>query len=114
MQYRPHNGVAENKSAKYLFHADDVNPSKDLDLPWAAETYTLRDKQWSVQHMNHPANPKGTRYSAYRDYGRFGAYPTTVIPDGETLTLRYRIRVTPGELPSREDLAAQFDKFVEK
>jgi len=112
MQYRPHNEVAENNSAKYLFHEEGISPQKDLDLPWAAETYELRGKQWSVQHMNHPNNPKGTKYSAYRSYGRFGAYPTTVIKDGETLTLRYRIRITPGETPSRGVLAAQYEKFV--
>jgi hypothetical protein len=112
MQYRPHNGVAENKSARYFFHAEGIDPRKDRDLPWAAETYELRGKLWSVQHMNHPDNPEGTVYSAYRDYGRFGAYPTKVIPDGETLTLRYRIRITPGEAPTREAMAAEYEKFV--
>ena len=42
-----------------------------------------------------------------------GSY-ATVIKDGETLTLRYRIRVTPGELPSREVLAGQYEEFVAK
>jgi hypothetical protein len=112
MQYRPHNGVAENKSAKYLFHAEGIDPKKDRDLPWVAETYELRDKTWTVQHMNHPGNPEGTITSAYRDYGRFGYYLTAVIPDGETRTLRYRIRITPGEAPTREALAAEYEKFV--
>ena len=112
MQYRPHNEVAENKSAKYLFHKEGVDLKRDLDLPWVAESYLLRGKQWSVQHMNHPDNPQGTLYSAYRPYGRFGAYPTFVVPNGETGTLRYRIRITPGELPAREELAAQYEKYV--
>jgi hypothetical protein len=111
MQYRPHNEVAENKSAKYLFPAEGIDPRKDRDLPWAAETYELRGKQWTVQHMNHADNPKGTIYSAYRDYGRFGAFPTATIEDGDALTLRYRIRITSGEAPPREVLSAQSKKY---
>ncbi len=112
MQYRPHNGVAENKSAKYLFPQDDTNVKKDVDLPWAALNYQLGDANYSVQHMNHPDNPRGTRYSAYRDYGRFGAFPVFEVPENETRTLRYRIRVTLGDLPSREVLNAEYKKFV--
>lgn len=112
MQYRPHNGVAENKSAKYLFPAEKTNVQKDLDLPWAALSYQLDDATYSVQHMNHPKNPTGTRYSAYRDYGRFGAFPLFEVAENETRTLRYRIRVTKGELPTRDQLETQYKKFV--
>lgn len=112
MQYRPHNGVADNKSAKYLFPEEKTNVQKEVDLPWAALTYQLGDATYSVQHMNHPDNPKGTRYSAYRDYGRFGAFPTFEVSENETRTLRYRIRVTLGEVPSRGVLNAEFKKFV--
>lgn len=112
MQYRPHNGVAENKSAKYLFPKENTNVQKEVDLPWAALTYQLSDATYSVQHMNHPENPTGTRYSAYRDYGRFGAFPTFEVGQDETRTLKYRIRVTLGEAPSRESLEAQYKKFV--
>lgn len=112
MQYRPHNDVNGNGSARYTFHAEGIDPRKQRDLPWVAETYELRDKKWTVQHMNHPDNPPKTVYSAYRSYGRFGAFPTATIPDGESLTLRYRIRITPGEAPSRETLAEAYDHFV--
>lgn len=112
MQYRPHNGVAENKSAKYVFPQEKTNVQKEVDLPWAALTYQLSDATYSVQHMNHPGNPKGTRYSAYRDYGRFGAFPTFEVGENETRTLKYRIRVTLGDVPSREVLNAEYKKFV--
>lgn len=111
-QYRPHNGVSENGSARYTFHAEGIDPKKDRDLPWVAEDYELRDKRWSVQHMNHPGNPKGTVYSAYRPYGRFGAFATATIADGQTLTFRYRVRVTPGETPARDVLSAQYEKYI--
>jgi hypothetical protein len=112
MQYRPHNGVAENKSAKYVFPQEDTNVKEEVDLPWVGLTYQLGDATYSVQHMNHPENPTGTRYSAYRDYGRFGAFPVFEVREKETRALRYRIRVTLGELPSRKVLHAEYKKFV--
>jgi hypothetical protein len=110
-QYRPHNDVSGNKSAKYLFHAEGIDPKKDLDLPWVANTHEIRGVTYTVQHMNHPNNPKGYIYSAYRDYGRFGStfYPT--IKDEETLSLNYRIRITTGERPSRESLAKSYTAY---
>jgi hypothetical protein len=114
MQYRPHNDVADNKSAKYLFPRADSNVQKDLDLPWAALNYTLDDATYSVQHMNHPGNPSGTRYSAYRDYGRFGAFPTFEVKEGTTAILHYRIRVTKGDMPTREELEKQYQAFIAK
>ena len=111
-QYRPHNDVATAKSAKYLFHADGVNPTRQLDLPWVAMTYGLKGKQYHVQHMSHPDIPKGSRYSAYRPYGRFGAYFKKDIPRGETLELRYRFYVGAGEMPSREAFAARHAAFA--
>jgi hypothetical protein len=73
-QFRPHNDLAEGPpevKATYLFDEDGIDPKKDQDLPWAAETFLLREKRYAVQHMNHPENPRDTVYSAYRDYGRF-------------------------------------------
>jgi hypothetical protein len=112
MQFRPSNKVSGNKSAKYVFHTEDAKPTQDLDLPWAALTYELGDATYSVQHMNHPDNPKKTRYSAYRDYGRFGAFAVFTVKENETGTLRYRIRITEGDTPSREALAAQYKNFA--
>jgi hypothetical protein len=111
-QYRPHQDVVKNKSAKYTFHEDGVSPKKEKDLPWVAETYELRGRKYTVQHMNHPDNPKGSVYSAYRDYGRFGCYAKADIKSGESLKLRYRLRITAGEAPSREIMARQYDAFV--
>jgi hypothetical protein len=82
------------------------------DLPWAAMSFVSGGRRYTVQHMNHPANPKGTRYSAYRDYGRFGAFPEADLAEGETLTLRYRFAVTAGDPPPRETLQAQHQAFA--
>ena len=115
-QYRAHNDVdtggAEAK-AKYLFHEDGIDPRKDDDLPWVAMSYSLDGRPCSVQHMNHPDNPKSTVYSAYRDYGRFGAFFKETIKAGRTLKLRYRIWVGQGKMPEREELAKRYSTFVD-
>ncbi len=116
-QYRPHNDVAENKSAKYVFPKERINSGnvkKERDLPWAALTYTLRGRTYAVQHMNHPSNPKGTRYSAYRDYGRFGAFPTFEVPKGGTQRLRYALILWKKTLPPRRTLQQYYEVFAGK
>ncbi|MDP6637104.1 MAG: PmoA family protein [Phycisphaerae bacterium] len=111
-QYRPHNDVSKNKSAKYLFHKDGLNLKKDKDLPWAALTYKLNDKQYHVQHLSHPSIPIGNTYSAYRNYGRFGAYFKTPLDKGETLELRYRFYVAKGDMPDRKEMAQRYTAFT--
>lgn len=114
-QYRPHNDLAtagKKGGAKYLFHREGINPKKDLDLPWVGMSYALRGKDYNVQHMSHPDIPKGNKYSAYRPYGRFGAYFKQKIAEGETLELRYRYRVDAGAMPTRDELAARYAAFA--
>lgn len=116
-QFRAHNDVADGPAdvkAKYLFHDDGVDPTKDLDLPWVAMSFGLNGKRYCVQHMNHPANASPSIYSAYRDYGRFGAFAKTEVKAGETLTLRYRIWVAEGDLPSREVCRKYYEAYVQE
>ncbi len=113
VQFRPSQQVAENKSASYTFHAEGVDPTKQLDLPWVACSFRIDDSQWTVQHISHPSNPSGARWSAYRDYGRFGPFPVIEIGDGQTQTLRFRFRVTQGETPSREAMAQAAANFAD-
>ena len=116
MQYRAHNDVAtggKEVKATYLFHKDGIDAHRDKDLPWAAMSCGLNGRRYSVQHMNHPDNPKQTLYSAYRDYGRFGAFFKKKISAGETLTLRYRILGVEGEMPERGEPANKYSGFVD-
>lgn len=117
-QYRPHNDVAKglaNGKAKYLFHKDGIDPTKDKDLPWVAMSYGLNGKRYSVQFVSHPSNPNADAvYSAYRDYGRFGEFFKHTIPAGQTLTLRYRIWIGQGEMPSRAQLEDRFSAYIGK
>jgi hypothetical protein len=113
VQYRPHDDV-DRKATTYLFHADGVTPGrgKDTDMPWVAQQYTLAGTTYNVQQMNHPSNPKGTEWSAYRDYGRFGCWFRKELAKGETLTVRYRFWVSEGELKPREAYQKQYDAFA--
>jgi len=116
MQYRAHNDVAtggKEVKATYLFHKDGIDAHKDKDLPWSAMSCGLNGRRYSVLHMNHPDNPKQTLYSAYRDYGRFGAFFKKKINKGDTLTLRYRILVVESEMPERGVLAKKYLEFVD-
>lgn len=115
-QYRAHNDVAsggKEVKATYLFHEEGINPREDKDLPWAAMSCGLHGRRYSVQYMNHPDNPGPTVYSAYRDYGRFGAFFTHTIKSGESLLLRYRIWVAQGAMGDRQALGSQYTAFVD-
>lgn len=114
IQYRASQKVAENKSAKYVFPVDDAKAKKYADLPWAAKTSEINSQKWTVQQMSHPDNPgENKRWSAYRDYGRFGEFPTIKIAEGEKATLRYRFRVTKGDAPTREELTTAYRNFAD-
>jgi hypothetical protein len=115
-QYRPHDDVAKggkDVKAAYLFPKEGIDPRKDKDLPWAAMSYGLNGKRYSVLYMDCPDNPRPVIYSAYRDYGRFGAFFKKQINDGDTLTLRYRIWITEGPMPERVKMEEKYSEFVE-
>lgn len=111
VQYRPANEVVA-KETVYIFPQENADPKKDRDYPWVAETYTLNGKRHTVVHMNHPDNPKGTVYSAYRDYGRFGAFFKAPIKSGESLTLKYRFLIAEGEMPDAQMVHDAFCQFA--
>lgn len=100
-------------SAQYLFHAEGIDPREDMDLPWVALSFGLHGRRYSVQHMNHPDNPRPTVYSAYRTYGRFGASFNDTIASGETMQLRYGIWVGAGEFPERELLVNRYTSLID-
>lgn len=114
-QFRAHNGVAEggkDVKAAYLFHRDGVDAHKDTNLPWVAMTFGPAGGKYTVQHMNHSLNPQPSVYSAYRDYGRFGAFFKAGISANETLDLSYRIHVARGGDPKREEMAGRHALFA--
>lgn len=111
VQFRPADEM-DRKETVYLFPKEGAKPHQDVDYPWVGETYTLAGKKHSVVQMSHPDNPKKTRWSAYRNYGRFGAFPVAEIKSGETLTLKYRFLIADGELPSVAAIQKSYDGFT--
>jgi hypothetical protein len=111
IQYRPHDAV-EKTMTKYYFPKENVDLKKDFDLPWVGLSYTLSGKRYTVIDFNHPDDPKGALYSAYRDYGRFGAFFKHDLKSGETLTVKYRFWVLSGEMPSIQDIDKQAEDFT--
>lgn len=87
-------GVTINWSAK-------TDNEQTRDLPWKGMSIRLNDKTYTVAYLDSPNNPKPARYSE-RDYGRFGSYFATDIPQGETLTVEYRLVVRQGEMTPEE------------
>jgi hypothetical protein len=111
IQYRPANEV-DKKATTYLFPKDGQDPRKDFNLPWVTEYYELNKNGYSVIHMNHPKNPNPTRYSAYRDYGRFGAFFTKSLKKGETLELHYRFVIRRGKPAERDSIQSEFEQWA--
>lgn len=111
IHFRPADEVDKSQTL-YVFPGEKPNAHKDLDYPWAGETFSLRGKHHSVVELNHPKNPTGTRWSAYRDYGRFGAFPTATIKSGESRTFHYRFLVADGEMFPAELIQKTYNDFA--
>ncbi|MGA2032106.1 MAG: DUF6807 family protein [Thermoguttaceae bacterium] len=111
VQFRPANEIVK-KETVYVFPKEHAQVRTDVDYPWVGETYTLKGKRYSVVDLNHPDNPKGTKFSAYRDYGRFGAYAKKEIASGQSLTLKYRFLIAEGAMPGADAIQKCWDEFT--
>ncbi|HEX8310084.1 MAG TPA: DUF6807 family protein [Chthoniobacteraceae bacterium] len=111
VQFRA-SGDVELSKTTFLLPTENADPTKDHDYPWFAESFTLRGKRYSVAYLNHPANPTGTEISAYRPYGRFGAFFRDTIPANGERTIRVRFLVMEGDLPAREAMQGAYDAYV--
>jgi len=101
-QFRAAAEVVKNKSARYLFPKGRMSQKEVIaarDLPWAAMSFKANGRQYHVQHMSHPSLPRPIRYSAYRDYGRFGAFFVDTIKQGRSATYKVRFYLSPGPFP---------------
>ncbi|MEJ6728741.1 MAG: PmoA family protein [Akkermansiaceae bacterium] len=110
VQFRPADDV-EKKKTSYLFPEGVTDVKKSKDIAWAAESFTLKGQKYGVMHLSHPENPKGMVYSAYRDYGRFGAFFQADVSKGESLSFAHGIMVKTGDLPAREEIQELSDAF---
>lgn len=111
IHFRPANEV-DRKKTVYFFPKENPNAHKDIDYPWVAETITLGGKEYSIVEMSHPANPEKTRWSAYRDYGRFGAFPVTTIPEGKSASFQYRFVIASGPMLPVEAIQKIYNQYA--
>lgn len=101
----------DRKNVLYTFPGAGAVARRLRDPAWIAMTFPLGERTFSVVQINHPANPKDSRVSAYRDYARMGYFPTTVLRPGERVTVSYRFVACAGPVPAADmiqDLANRF------
>lgn len=98
LQFRVANELDRTKTL-YLYPKEDAHPHQDLDYPWLACSFVLNEKTYSVIYLNHPDNPKGAKYSAYRDYARFGAFFKSSIEADQEMTVKVRFIFLESKLP---------------
>ncbi len=96
-QFRPSEKV-DTKTTTYIFPGEKINAHKVKDLPWAAQVFTVEGKTFTVVLLNHPSNPKDTAFSAYRDYGRLGAFPKGKATAESPFKLHYQWLVAEGDV----------------
>ncbi|MBV10005.1 DUF6807 family protein [Rubinisphaera sp.] len=111
LQFRPANEVEKSKT-QYCFPKENADPKKDRDYPWVTESFVLDGKRYNVIYLNHPENTKGAIFSAYRDYGRFGAWFKTDIPEGESDKTQVRFVITQGDMPTPEFIQQQYNAYT--
>ena len=113
LQFRPSDAV-DKAVTSYFFPGANADPKKDRDYPWVGETFGLGGKKYSVMYLNHPENSKDAVFSAYRDYGRFGAWFKGTIPAGGTQTLRAAFVIAEGEMLPVADIQGAWNRFAGK
>ncbi|MEQ1862984.1 MAG: DUF6807 family protein, partial [Chthoniobacteraceae bacterium] len=113
LHFRPADEIERAKTT-YLYPVENANPHKDRDYPWFGESFTVGGKRYSVVYLNHPGNPKGGAISAYRDYGRFGAFWKAKLAVAEVRDFRARFLVYAGELPPVEAIQKEWNRYAKK
>lgn len=72
-----------------------------INLEFNALSFVAFGNRYTCCYLDSPDNPKPARFSE-RDYGRFGSYFATNVPEDEPLELHYRVWLEPGELGVNE------------
>ncbi len=122
-QYRAAQAVAEANSATYIrpegfpeqpgaFEVSDAtDPDGHINLGWLAMSYPIEGITFNVEYFEDPNCPHPSRYSE-RPYGRFGAFYQATITEDEPLVMKYRLIVSRGPTPTREEIQVRYDQFV--
>lgn len=111
IQFRAANEIDRLKT-RYLYPQKGADAHKDLDYPWLACSYELAGKTYSVVYLNHPDNPKSAKYSAYRDYARFGAYFPSSLEKDKERTFKIRFIILESALPPADWIQKQYNAYT--
>ncbi len=123
-QYRAAQHVADVNGARYIRPAgfpeqseafqvnDKGNPPAHIDLGWFAMTYELDGQQYTVEYFEDADLPKPSLFSE-RPYGRFGAFFKTTLESDQPFEMRYRLIVTSGDPPKRNEIDKRYRQFIE-
>jgi hypothetical protein len=110
-QFRPSEKIDGTKTT-YVYPGKDVLIHKVRDLTWVAEIFTVEGKTFTALLLNHPSNPKDTAFSAYRDYGRFGAFPKGVATPESPFKLRYKWLIAEGDVRDAAPFQQAYNAFA--
>ncbi len=122
-QFRASNEVAE-KTAKQTYYVrpdgkgapgetrnwEPKTRQGPVNLPWDAMSFVLGGQRYTVAYLNHPHNPRESRFSE-RDYGRFGCYFEYDLVKDHPLVVNYRVWLQDGEMTG-EQVQALYDEFA--
>lgn len=110
-QFRPSEKIDSTKTT-YIYAGKDVLIHKVKDLTWVAEVFTVEGQTFTALLLNHPSNPKDTAFSAYRDYGRFGAFPKGVATPEAPFKLRYQWLIAEGDIRNAVAFQQAYNAFA--
>ena len=110
-QFRPSEKIDGTKTT-YIYPGKDVLIHKVRDLTWVAEVFTIEGKTFTALLLNHPSNPKDTAFSAYRDYGRFGAFPKGVATPDAPFKLHYKWLIAEGDVRDAAAFQQAYNAFA--
>jgi len=110
-QFRPSEKIDSTKTT-YVYPGKDVLIHKVRDLTWVAEVFTVEGKTFTALLLNHPSNPKDTAFSAYRDYGRFGAFPKGVATPEAPFKLHYKWLIAEGDVRDAAAFQQAYNAFA--
>ncbi len=110
-QFRPSEKIDGTKTT-YIYAGKDVLIHKVKDLTWVAEVFTVEGQTFTALLLNHPSNPKDTAFSAYRDYGRFGAFPKGVATPEAPFKLRYQWLIAEGDVRDAAAFQQAYNAFA--
>jgi hypothetical protein len=99
---RPDGKGKEGETRNWDHTKPDAPGNKQSEnLPWNALSVVIDDERYTVVYLDHPDNPKPSRYSE-RDYGRFGSYFVADATKDKPLDIKYRVWVQPGEMTVKQ------------